>query len=722
MMADSRTVVDDPTGKHITAQDGTPLPPTPLPTAEVGASGLIQFGGRISEEFLKQLDGERGRRVFREMSDNDPVIGAVLFAVDMTMRQVEWRIDPADESPEALDVAEFIESCMSDMSFSWADTLSSILSFLPYGWSFCETIYKVRGGLDTDDPKRRSEHSDGKIGWRKIALRSQDSLFKWEFDEDGGIIGMWQSAPPDWVPVYIPIEKALLFRTSTYKNNPEGRSILRNAYRPWFMKKRIEEIEAIGVERDLAGLPVAWVPPSMLADGASPQEVAALTAIKDIVATIKRDEQEGIVFPLAFDERGNKRFDLTLLSTGGRRQFDTDAVVARYDQRIAMTALADFILLGHENVGSFALGSSKVDMFGTALGAWLDEIAAVFNRYAVPRLLKLNNIDQELAPTMSHADVARVDLAEVGTYLGSLVSAGVPLFPDGALEEHLRSIANFPEKEATDEVDVAAPPELPPPDEMLDPETMGLAPERVTYEVPGQHPVVAPVQPVNAPPKGVTPPQLRPYVAQKESRPFVDKRPWWRRLRKHGDHDQSAHGNWAHGSGFSEGYHADDPHEAGESIASMNPAERETLQEHLVDYKSDRALDPASGGVYIADLIPGARNVGYLDVPNMDAVHEFMGVEPSLETDPVDYATQRTKAFERLPVREVPADRIIFTQETVNEVKAVERAPIPVGEWFTWPVMVQSGDDYYLLNGHHRVVPNIVQAGAELIPAHVLRT
>ena len=48
-------------------------------------------------------------------------------------------------------------------------------------------------------------------------------------------------------------------------------------------------------------------------------------------------------------------YDLKLLSTGGRRQFDTNAIIARYDARIAMSCLADFILLGHDKVGTLAL-------------------------------------------------------------------------------------------------------------------------------------------------------------------------------------------------------------------------------------------------------------------------------------------------------------------------------------------------------------------------------
>ena len=58
------------------------------------------------------------------------------------------------------------------------------------------------------------------------------------------LIGMTQQPPPDYGLLTIPISKAMLFRTESAKDNPEGRSILRNAYRSWYFKRRIQEIEA----------------------------------------------------------------------------------------------------------------------------------------------------------------------------------------------------------------------------------------------------------------------------------------------------------------------------------------------------------------------------------------------------------------------------------------------------------------------------------------------
>lgn len=422
----------------------TPLAAAPVDLIEIGRTGLMRFGGHVYEEFLPDLTGNRAIKVYKEMSENDPVVGAFLFAIDMLMRNVTWTVRPYSQSQEDLEAADFLRSCMEDMSMTWQDTISEILSMLTYGWSYHEIVYKIRGG-DSRDPTRRSRFNDGRIGWRKLPIRAQESLWAWEFDEAGGVRAMVQQAPPDYELRTIPIEKSLLFRTRAHKGNPEGRSILRNAYRPWYFKKHIEEIEGIGIERDLAGLPVAWVPPKLLSPNASPAERALLEEIKRVIVNVRRDEQEGVIFPLMFDDAGNKVYDFSLLSTGGQRQFNTDAIVGRYDQRIAMTVMADFILLGHENVGSFALSSSKTNLFAVALGAWLQSIAGVFNRHAVPRLFELNGYRLSALPELEPGDIEVPDLQELGAYIQSLAGAGMPLFPDQALENYLRQVAGLPE-------------------------------------------------------------------------------------------------------------------------------------------------------------------------------------------------------------------------------------------------------------------------------------
>lgn len=406
--------------------------------SEVGRTGLRQWGGYVYEEFIKDLYGIRGVQKYKEMSENDSVVGAVLFAIEMLLRQTSWSMQPASSDNRDQESADFVESCMYDMSQTWSDTISEILSMLVYGWSWHEIVYKRRQG-PSQDPTRNSQYNDGRIGWRKLPIRAQHTLLRWQFDDTGGIQAMLQMAPPTYKLATIPIEKSLLFRTRIDKGNPEGRSILRTAYRPWYFKKRMEEIEGIGVERDLAGLPVMEPPEGIdIWNEADPEMVQLLRNAERTVRNIRRDEMEGIVKPPGWK--------LELLSTGGRRQMDVDKIIQRYDQRIAMSVLADFILLGHEQVGSFALSVSKSDIFMQALSAWLDMIAEVFNRYAIPRLIALNpSLPQENLPQLIHGKVAHVSLQELGAFLKDTVGLGV-LTPDPGLEDHVREMAGLPER------------------------------------------------------------------------------------------------------------------------------------------------------------------------------------------------------------------------------------------------------------------------------------
>ena len=413
---------------------------------EIGATGLQRWGGQVDEEFLPQLRGQRAVKVFREMRENDPVVGAVIFAVDMLLRQVSWRTEPASQEMQDLMAEELVKSCMDDMSHTWEDLISEVLSMLVYGWSWHEIVYKRRVG-DVRNPRFRSKHTDGLIGWRKMPIRSQDTLQDWIFDDDGGVQAMKQLAPPDFKFAEIPIAKSLLFRTTTHKNNPEGRSILRSSYRPWYFKKRLEEIEGIGIERDLAGLPVAYIPAEMLHPNASTEDKQTAEMFKKMVRNVRRDEQEGLVLPMEYDsDTGNKLYEFELLNSGGTRAINIDGAITRYEQRIAMTILADFILIGHEQTGSYALSVNKTGIFRTALNSWAQSIAEVFNRHAIPTLFDLNGWQLDGYPKIVPGEVDPPDLGELGQFITTLAGAGMPLFPDPDLESFLRDTAKMPEK------------------------------------------------------------------------------------------------------------------------------------------------------------------------------------------------------------------------------------------------------------------------------------
>lgn len=415
------------------------------PFKEIGATGLKRAAGVIDEEFLPALRGRKAIKVYREMSLNDPIIGAMLFSIEKLVRQVEWTVQGDDNAPESADAVKFIEECMEDMSHTWDDMISEILSMLVYGFSWHEIVYKKRVGPWEKDPKKKSKYTDGRIGWRKIPIRSQETHLRWVFDETGGVKAYVQIPPPYYKTCVIPMERSLLFRTGIHKGNPEGVSLLRNAYRPWFFKKRLEEFEAIGVERDLAGMPVASVPSSYMKAAPNSNEQKVYQSFKKMVQNVRRDEHEGLVLPLEYDEKGKELFKFELMSSGGARTFDTNALIQRYEQRMLMICMADFLLLGHEGTGSYAMHVDKTGIFRAALNTVTQAIADVFNRHAIPRLFQANNWKLDELPKLVPNNVDPPNLAELGQFMNTMAGMGMQFFPDPDLEKFLRDVAHLPE-------------------------------------------------------------------------------------------------------------------------------------------------------------------------------------------------------------------------------------------------------------------------------------
>jgi hypothetical protein len=468
----------------------------PLPTfsnqdmmaafASFGSPGLERYGAvsRIYDEFLRELQGPQGMKNFREMADNSAIAGAILFAAEHLMRRVTMTIQPKDTSQEAQQVAQLTrQAIFEDMEMTWPDQISEIMTMLPFGHALLEMRMKRRLGpsaptqYDTlatqlypvDDKtqpfvanpyKPRAESSgigypspnwapsrfsDGLIGFRSWELRAQETLYMWEFDEDSHPIAMQQMAAPDYRIRRIPLAKSLLFRTKVNKGNPEGKSILRNGWLDYYFSKNIQIFEGIGIERDMAGYPMIQImkpdlnnslPVPDVWNPKDPNSVMMLAQLKKMVRNVRRDEQEGMVMPWWAEFK--------LLSTGSRRSFDTNAIVSRHDQRIAMAVMADFILLGHEAVGSKALATTKVGLFTSALTSFLDAICAIINRQAIPLLLRMNGIDEKLSPEMTHGDVESVNLSDLGSFVSQTAAVSPGIFDTPEVRQALLAAAKLP--------------------------------------------------------------------------------------------------------------------------------------------------------------------------------------------------------------------------------------------------------------------------------------
>lgn len=408
---------------------------TPTNLSPLGVSGLRRYGPYVYEEFLPELRWPRAGQVYQEMADNDAVIGSILYLAEMLIRGCTWEVVPCSETEQDVDAAMFLRECMDDMDISWANTISEILSMLTFGFSFHEIVYKIRRGPDETNSKYRSKYTDGRIGWRRLPSRAQTSLAEWEFNKEGDVTAFVQRCEPDFNTTRIPMSRGLLFRTRVSKDNPEGKSLLRNAYRSWFFKKHFEEIEGIGIERDLAGFPVLTAPEGLdLWNADDPNMVRMKADAEALVASVRRDSEEGMLLPHGWE--------LKLLSSGSSRQINIGDTIDRYDNRIAITMLSDIILIGSGRTGSFALADTKKSLLAAALQAQVDNIADVFNTNAVPRLFSMNSFEGLSGlPKIVPSGIQTPTVQEVALMLRAM---GLNISKDKELLKYLWHVLGFP--------------------------------------------------------------------------------------------------------------------------------------------------------------------------------------------------------------------------------------------------------------------------------------
>lgn len=352
---------------------------------------------------------------------------------------VDRHVDSAGGDGVDAVAQNLVSTGFDDMDQSFRDMISEAITFAQFGWSVMQPVYKYRRG-DSTLPELRSKHNDGLAGWRNIQIRGQDSLLRWDFGNHGEIEGMWQRPPPSFKDTFLPMSRNLLFRTKAIKNNPEGRSWLRNGYRSWWFIKRLQEIEAIGIERNIAGYPDYQIPLEHFSDPTK------LRDARQFVERIRADQYSGIVRPTETTPEGDSTgFKFSLVSSGGRQPGAFDGVIKRYESRLMISLLMEFMLLGLDKVGSFALSGDKTDLFAVALSSVLRRVEEVFNNVEIPRLMRYNGFPQAAAPRLRFGDFERESIVEYAQAVTQMVGAQV-VKPDDSLEAHARRFLNLPQK------------------------------------------------------------------------------------------------------------------------------------------------------------------------------------------------------------------------------------------------------------------------------------
>lgn len=397
---------------------------------EQGTTGLLSFNGILSEEFLRELRGKEGYKRFDEMRRNSPVVGAMLYYHEMAIRKVSWNFASKTDDKADDERVDFLEQCRENMSQSWNDFVSEVLTFLPFGYSIFYPLYK--------------RNQNNSIGWDAFSPRKQNTVFRWLLNypgvemydaskRNGDILGFIQQAPPTYTLDTILMDKVILFRTRVEANNPEGISLLRNAWVPYYYTKNLQAFEAIGFERDTNGVPSITLPSGASTDTDDPNSDASKAA--EVVRNIRTDEQAGVVLPPGWE--------LALLSSSGKSFADLGKAIERYESRTLMAMLSQFIMLGQNSVGTQALSKDSTSIAEMIVNAVADIVAETFTKQEIPRMLRMNGYDPE-GIVLEHTPAGDTDISMFADFIQKV---GDKITWDASDELWLRQVAGLPEKD-----------------------------------------------------------------------------------------------------------------------------------------------------------------------------------------------------------------------------------------------------------------------------------
>lgn len=431
--------------------------PSKVRLGEMSTVGLRISDGRIYEESRLELAWPESNFTYKKMM-YDATIQSAHNAIKSMIRRIKWNVksgDSEDSSTEVDDQVKFIKQCMDDMEHSWSDFINEVLSILIYGHSVHEKVFKVRKGREG---KYHSKYNDQKIGWAKLPIRSQDTIYRWVYDDynrslktveqnlalAGATSGKYNNLPSI---IELPAKKILHFRHDTQRDNPEGTSPLKACYVPWKYKITYEELEGAGVSRDMRGMPVIELPPEYMSEDASEDKKAVYQWAVNTIQSMWANESMGLVKPKYVDPETKQDlfgFELKGVSGSGGKNFNLGDIINRYENKILMTYLADVLKMGQEAHGSFALSDNKTNLMAVGIEAILTEILEVVNRDLIPQTLIMNGWEvTDKSPVVYYEDLDERDLDSLGQFIQRTAAVNA-LEVDEDLSDALRLAAKLP--------------------------------------------------------------------------------------------------------------------------------------------------------------------------------------------------------------------------------------------------------------------------------------
>lgn len=431
-------------GRHDLALTPTQANRPRLNLSEVGATGhVISAGLLMEEDYNSDLRSPQLYHTYNRMRKSDGQVRAALSVIKLPLLSVDWHIDPASEDEHDIEVAEWMEDRLMNMTITWHNLLRQALLHLDFGNIPFEKVWEIKDNL---------------VSLRKLAPRMPYTISEWRVDETGGLKDIQQNAwrANGFEVKTIPVEKLLVFINELEGSDYKGQSILRSAYKHWYFKDKLYIIDAIAKERRAVGIDVGTL------KGSNVTQDDRLE-LENALMTLHAHEKQ---FMIEQEERYSYRVE----GHQGTLASSMESI-EHHDLRILRSVLAEFLAMGAGSSGSLAMHKDKSSFFIMALEAIAQNVCDTFNRYLIPQWYDYNWAPSEAGyPKLIHGRLDTRDVGALAEAVSKFMASGA-LTAGPEIEEEVRDVLGFPE--------------MPEPDPTSEPEAdPGLGPQPGEEEEP----------------------------------------------------------------------------------------------------------------------------------------------------------------------------------------------------------------------------------------------
>lgn len=403
----------------------------PVDRPPQGASGRAHFNGFIQwDEFNPEWIGANGLALADRMWRTDSDVKRDTLATWTPISAASWTVEPYGGDKATDKDLYAAELCTYAL---WEYMRPNLVVHL----SEVGPILLRSGYVDFEQIwKSTTYHGKQVILPKKLDLRLPRTIWKFYQDDDGELTGIVQFLP-NAANVFISATELLHYRIQAEGDNWVGTSMYRHAWKHFYYKEKLEALDAIGQERKAVGVPVVY-PPQGASEGSKED-------METLLANLHTNEVGFIIMPgpkAGANVDPNIGWEVEIITFDSSSSNGIRESIDQQTLKIAGAFIADFLELGHHQVGARATADVQEDPFMTSVKA-LGELVTIPLNDLCARIATLNVPGIEGSPKLNMSLHDEASLSEISSYALQLYQADL-LVPDAKLEDYFRERADFP--------------------------------------------------------------------------------------------------------------------------------------------------------------------------------------------------------------------------------------------------------------------------------------